>query len=140
MTSGRATVHDMRRFGFTLIEVLVALAIAAVAVVVLVHLHLLSLSAVAQADAEVQALALAQEKIAELEATDLLEIGTRTGSVERNGVVLSWETLVSDLPMPGTASLRRITVTVRWGQGPRGPRQVVLSTAWADRRRVAQAR
>ncbi len=130
----------MRRLGFTLIEVLVALAITAVAVVPLFDLHMLSLSAAAQARMEVQALALAQEKVAELEAMDLPQVGTRTGSVQRNGVVLSWETVVGDLPMPGTASLCRVVVTVRWGQGPRAGGHVVLSTALADSRRVAQAR
>ena len=65
---GSEVMPDVRRTGFTLMEVVVALAVAAIAVVGLLRLHMLSMAAADKADKTAQALVIAQNKIAELEA------------------------------------------------------------------------
>ena len=122
--------------GFTFIEVLVALAVASIGLLGLLRLHLVSMATADTATAQTAAVFLAQEKLAEVSATDDPRQATGSGLVERNGLSLTWTTQVSDV---GTSvgldlrGLRQVRSVVTWQQG-REHKSVQMTTFVADTR------
>jgi general secretion pathway protein I len=91
-----------RESGFTLLEVIVAFAIAAVALAALSQAFSTGLRQVDRIDATTAALMLAQEKIAEIDAAQTLEVGTQSGTTPRGG---AWQVIVEPLGNQETASI-----------------------------------
>lgn len=124
--------------GFTFIEVLVALAVASIAMLGLLGLHLTSLRTADAAQARTEAVFLAQAKLAEASASDYPRQGADAGTVERNGLRLSWQTEVSDAGPPAAGGLalrglRRVRSTVTWQQGA-DRKSMQMETYLADSR------
>ena len=85
-----------------------------------------------------QAVLLANEKIAETVAIGYPETGTNSGSMEKNGLTLNWQTEVTDLRLPqldkvNIEGLRKILVDITWKQGL-SRKQLQMSTYVADRK------
>jgi hypothetical protein len=85
-----------------------------------------------------QAVLLANEKIAEMVAAGYPETGTNSGSMEKNGLTLNWQTEVTDLRLPqldkvNIEGLRKILVDITWKQGL-SRKQLQMSTYIADRK------
>lgn len=106
----RGTVTSER--GLTLLEVMIALAIVAIALTVLLGLANRSLKVNERLHRLTRATLLAQEKLA--------EISTRHGSLNAEEGVCDppfedyrWKSAYSEMPLP---SIRRVDVTVRWGE------------------------
>ena len=124
--------------GFTFVEVIVALAIVSISLLVLLRLHIISIRMVEAAETTSQAIFLADEKIAEMLASGYPKVGSYSGTVEKNGVMLNWQTEVTDLDssqLDGAdkSGLRKICVDVGWKQGA-GSKHLQMSTYVADRK------
>jgi type II secretion system protein I len=127
-----------RTRAFTFVEVIIALAIISVSLLVLLRLHITSVNMVQRAQAISQAVFLADEKIAEMLATGFPGEGTDSGTVEKDGLALSWRTEVADLPSAqldaqDVSGLRKVVVDVSWKQGV-GRKHMQMSTYVADRK------
>jgi type II secretion system protein I len=123
---------------FTFVEVVLALAIVSISMLTLLRLHLISIRTVQTAEASSQAVLLAQEKIAETLALGYPQLGSESGTVERNNVPLQWRTKVADLHQVGPENvpitgLREVSVDVGWKHGA-GRKHVEMSTYAADRK------
>ncbi len=123
--------------GFTFIEVVMALAIVSIALVALLRLHLVSIRMADTSNVRSQALMLAREKIEEQLATGFPQTSTNTGTEHINSLKLKWRTEVTEAELPTINGirindLRRISVNVRWDQGP-GQKEVKLSTLVTNR-------
>lgn len=126
--------------GFTFVEVIVALAIVSISLLVLLRLHIISIRMVEAAETTSQAIFLADEKIAEMLASGYPKVGSYSGTVEKNGVMLNWQTEVIDLDSSqldrdraDKSGLRKIYVDVGWKQGA-GSKHLQMSTYVADRK------
>jgi len=125
-----------RARAFTFVEVIVALTIASIALLSLLKLNLLSIRCVDKAQTTTQAVLLANEKIAETLAAGYPDLGTKSGTAEKNGLTFNWKSRVVDMELPElqqhrAAGLRKVTVDVDWSRGSTG-RQVQMSTCVAD--------
>ena len=126
-----------RRWGFTLIEVLVALAVVAIALVALLGLHLSSVHTQVRGEKMVRASLLAEEKIAEATLEGYPELGGSGGENEQDGMVFEWERQVRKMTVSLGAEqkierLREIAVAVAWQEGRR--RKQINRVTWvADR-------
>ncbi len=134
----RPMTNRERAGAFTFIEVIIALAIVSISLGALLRLHLISINMVDKAQVTSQAVLLADEKIAETLAAGYPEEGTNSGTVEKNGLTLSWQTEVTDLQLPQLdekkiTGLRKILVDVSWKRGI-GRKQLQMSTYVADRK------
>jgi type II secretion system protein I len=121
---------------FTFIEVIVALTIVSISLLALFRLHLISVRMTEAAEITSQAVFLAEEKIAEKLALGYPEEETDTGTVEKNGLPLQWQTEVTDLQSPqldeaNITGLRKVLVDVSWKQGS-GCKHLQMSTYVAD--------
>ena len=135
--AGCVTAHKRRIGAFTFIEVLIALAIVSISLLALLRLSMISARMVENAQTISQAVFLADEKIAETLAIGFPEEGTRSGTVEKNGLRLNWETKVVNLESiqldaGDVAGLRKVLVDVSWKQGV-SPKHLRMSTYVADR-------
>lgn len=124
--------------GFTFIEVIVALAIVSISLLGLLRLHLISIKMVEAAELTSQAVLLAEEKIAETLALGYPKRGTKSGTVEKNNVQMSWRTEVNDLRSDSLFGakidgLKKVSVEVVWKQGT-DYKNLQTSTCVADRR------
>jgi len=131
------SIFDIRRRGFTFIEVLVALAVVSIALLTLLRFHLLTIRMADQARVTSQAIFLAEQKIAETLAPGYPKPGTNSGTVADNGVALDWQVEVTDLRLPelpvaDSDGLRKILVDVSWKQR-RGRNHLQVSTYVAKR-------
>ena len=127
-----------RMRAFTFVEVVVALAIVSISLLALLRLHIISISMVDKAQITSQAVLLANEKIAETVAAGYPEEGTNSGTMEKNGLMLNWQTEVTDLRLPQLdkvhiTGLRKILVDISWKQGV-SRKQLQMSTYVADRK------
>ena len=123
---------------FTFIEVVVALAIVSISMLTLLRLHIISINMVDKAQITSQAVFLADEKIAETLAAGYPEEGTNSGTVEKNGLTLNWQTKVTNLRLAqldevDITGLRKVHVDVSWKQGV-NPKHLRMSTYVADRK------
>ena len=123
---------------FTFVEVVVALAIVSISLLALLRLHIISISMVDKAQITTQAVLLANEKIAETIAAGYPKEGTNSGTTEKNGLTLNWQTEVKDLRLPQLdkvhiSGLRKILVDIAWKQGV-SRKQLQMSTYVADRK------
>jgi type II secretion system protein I len=130
--------QGMRTKAFTFIEVIVALTIVSISLLALLRLHIISISMVEKAQITSQAIFLANAKIAETLAAGYPNEGANSGTVERNGLTLNWQTEVTDLQLPqlqeaDITGLRRVLVDVGWKQGI-GRKHLQMSTYVADRK------
>jgi len=85
-----------------------------------------------------QAVLLANEKIAEIVADGYSKDGTSSGTTQTNGLVLNWQTEVTELRLPqldkvNIGGLRKILVDITWKQGL-SRKQLQMSTYVADRK------
>ncbi len=124
--------------GFTFIEVIIALAIVSISMLALLRLNLTSIRMVETAEATSQAVSLADEKIAEILAAGYPKLESSSGTVERNGLTLNWQTQVIDAGLPqlsqvDTTGLRSVLVDVSFKQGT-GNKHLQMSTYVADRK------
>lgn len=117
-----------------------ALAIVSISLLVLLRLHIISIRMVEAAETTSQAIFLADEKIAEMLASGYPKVGYYSGTVEKNGVMLNWQTEVIDLDSSqldrdraDKSGLRKICVDVGWKQGA-GSKHLQMSTYVADRK------
>ena len=136
--TGRADAGRKRMRAFTFVEVIIALAIVSISLLTLLRLHIISISMVDKAQITTQAVLLANEKIAEMVAAGYPETGTNSGSTEKNGLTLSWQTEVTDLRLPqldkvNIEGLRKVIVDITWKQGL-SRKQLQMSTYVADRK------
>jgi len=136
--NGRTNIGRERIRAFTFVEVVVALAIVSISLLTLLRLHIISISMVDKAQITTQAVLLANEKIAETVAAGYPETGTNSGSMEKNGLTLNWQTEVTDLRLPqldkvNIDGLRKILVDITWKQGL-SRKQLQMSTYVADRK------
>jgi len=127
---------NLRTKAFTFIEVIVALTIVSISLLALFRLHLISIRMTETAETTSQAVFLAGEKIAEKLALGYPEEETDSGTVEKNGLCLQWQTEVTDLQSPqldeaNITGLRRVLVDVSWKQGT-GHKHLQMSTYAAD--------
>jgi len=123
---------------FTFVEVVVALAIVSISLLALLRLHLISITMVDKAQITSQAVLLANEKIAETVAAGYPKEGTNSGTMEKNGLTLNWQTEVTNLRLPqlekvNITGLRKILVDITWKQGV-SRKQLQTSTYVADRK------
>ena len=123
---------------FTFVEVIVALAIVSISLLALLRLHLISIRMTETAEITSQAVFLANEKIAEILAAGYPKEGTNSGTVQKNGLALHWQSEITDLQSPqldevDITGLRRVLVDVGWKQGT-GRKQLQMSTYVADRK------
>jgi len=133
MTTGRGRMR-----AFTFVEVVVALAIVSISLLALLRLHLISITMVDKAQITSQAVLLANEKIAETVAAGYPKEGTNSGTMEKNGLTLNWQTEVTNLRLPQLekvriTGLRKILVDITWKQGL-NRKQLQTSTYVADRK------
>jgi type II secretion system protein I len=136
--NGWTTAYRGRMRAFTFVEVVVALAIVSISLLALLRLHIISISMVDKAQITSQAVLLANEKIAETVAAGYPEEGTNSGTMEKNGLTLNWQTEVTDLRLPQLdkvhiTGLRKILVDITWKQGV-SRKQLQTSTYIADRK------
>jgi general secretion pathway protein I len=96
------------RFGFTLIEVMVALVIISVAMVTLLSTHAISTRSYAKAKATAVCSLLAQRKLAELQSGELPPAGETRGGFEDNKNY-QWVLSVQETALD---SLREVTLEV----------------------------
>lgn len=134
----RMTAGKGRMRAFTFVEVIVALAIVSISMLTLLRLHIISICMVDKAQITTQAVLLANEKIAEKIAAGYPEEGTDSGSTEKNGLMLNWQTEVTDLRLPQLdkvhiTGLRKILVDITWKQGV-SRKQFQTSAYVADRK------
>jgi type II secretion system protein I len=123
---------------FTFVEVVVALAVVSISLLTLLRLHIISISMVDKAQITTQAILLANEKIAETVAAGYPKEGTISGTTQTNGLVLNWQTEVTELRLPqldkvNIDGLRKILVDITWKQGL-SRKQLQMSTYVADRK------
>jgi len=90
-----------------------------------------------RAQTTTQALFLADEKIAEVVALGYPDIGTRSGTVQKDALCLHWRTEVTKMCLPrleiaDITGLREVSVDVNWKQGA-GRKHLRISTCIADR-------
>jgi len=131
-------MKEKRTQAFTFVEVIVALTIVSISLLALLRLHLISISMVEAAEITSQAVFLADEKIAETLTVGYPKEGKNSGTVEKNGLALNWQTEVTDLQLPqlqeaDITGLRRVLVDVGWKQGA-GRKHLQMSTYVADRK------
>ena len=136
--NGRMTADRGRMRAFTFVEVVVALAIVSISLLALLRLHLISITMVDKAQITSQAVLLANEKIAETVAAGYPKEGTNSGTMEKNGLTLNWQTEVTNLRLPqlekvNITGLRKILVDITWKQGV-SRKQLQTSTYVADRK------
>ena len=136
--NGWRTADRGRMRAFTFVEVVVALAIVSISLLALLRLHLISITMVDKAHITSQAVLLANEKIAEMVAAGYPKEGTNSGTMEKNGLTLNWQTEVTNLRLPQLekvriTGLRKILVDITWKQG-RSRKQLQTSTYVADRK------
>ncbi len=130
--------QNLRTKAFTFIEVIVALTIVSISLLALFRLHLISIRMTETAEISSQAVFLASEKMAEKLALDYPKEETDSGTVEKNGLTLYWQTEITDLQLPqldemNITGLRKILVDVGWKQGT-GCKHLQMSTYVADRK------
>jgi type II secretion system protein I len=130
--------QNLRTKAFTFIEVIVALTIVSISLLALFRLHLISIRMTETAEISSQAVFLASEKMAEKLALDYPKEETDSGTVEKNGLPLYWQTEITDLQLPqldevNITGLRKILVDVGWKQGT-GYKHLQMSTYVADRK------
>jgi prepilin-type N-terminal cleavage/methylation domain-containing protein len=131
-----AVTRDMWTRAFTFVEVIIALAIVSISMLALLKLHLISIGMTEAAEITSQAVFLANGKIEETLALGYPEVGTDTGTIEKNGLSLNWQTEVTDLQLPrlqgaDIAGLRKVLVDVNWKKAT-GREHLQMSTYVAD--------
>jgi Tfp pilus assembly protein PilW len=114
--------------GFTFMEILVALCIVLIALVPLIHLHVTRIHMIDFGSHMARATLVANDRLAEILARDVPELGKSTGRVEEEtgGTVYRWTSVVTDAPVPALESVRLM-----------GIRQVHVDVAWQDGERNA---
>ena len=138
--SANRAVHLRYRLltAFTFVEVIAALAIVSISLLALIKLHVVSISMADTAEITSQAVFLADEKIAETLALGYPKEGTYSGTVEKNALLMHWQTEVTELQLPqldevDITGLRRVFVDVSWEQGI-SRKHLQMSTYVADRK------
>jgi type II secretion system protein I len=121
---------------FTFIEVIVALAIVSISLLALLRLHLMSIKMAETAEITSQVVFLAGEKMAEKLATGYPNEESDSGTVEKNGLPLHWQTEITNLQLPlldnaNITGLRKVLVDVSWKQGT-CQKHLQMSTYVAD--------
>jgi hypothetical protein len=119
------TASLLKGSGFTFLEVLIALCVVVITLVPLIQLHVTSIRLVHSGSRMARATLLANAKLAEIVATDAVDIGESSGHIEEErGLVFQWRSTVrqADLAeLEGTAisGIRRVHVDVSWQDGRR---------------------
>lgn len=122
----------MRRFegqerkappGFTLLEVMIAMAIIAIALTAVFGSQSQSVSLASEAKFDTTASLLAQSKMAEIDLMPVEEMVSDSGDFGEDFPGYSWQLSVSSVmsDMPGKVSdyLKRVDLTVSWGEDGR---------------------
>lgn len=104
---------------FTLLEVMVALAVMAIALAAVISLQAQAVGISSEARFKTTAALLAKGKAAELEAAG--EAGYQSGDFGKDFPGYRWSAAVEDagagLPFEGSLHLKRVNLTVSWGDG-----------------------
>jgi len=116
--------------GFTLLEVMVSMAIIAVALSAVLGSQSQSVSIAAEAKFNTTASSLLQSKIAEIESADPYELSSGSGDFGEDFPGYTWEMDVRGAmfmnPENVSNHLKRIDVTVRWGDAEQYVRSLSL--------------
>jgi general secretion pathway protein I len=106
--------------GFTLLEVMVAMAIIAIAMTAVLSLQSQSISLASEAKFSTTAALLAQNKMAETEWGNRLDLSSDSGDFEEDFPGYTWQVKVEDVSMdlPENVSnhLKEMTVIISWGE------------------------
>jgi len=100
--------------GFTLLEVMIAMALLALVLVTVFSHQAVSIDLGNEARMITRAAFLAQEKMAEVLAAEVREIGSAEGDMEEGGISFHWRT---DVEESGREKLVRVVALVAWKQG-----------------------
>ena len=106
--------------GFTLLEVMVAMAIIAIALTAVLGSQSQSVSLASEAKFSTTAALLAQNKLAETEWGNQLDLTSNSGDFEDDFPGYTWQVTVEDarmdLPENVSNHLKEITVIISWGE------------------------
>ena len=106
--------------GFTLLEVMVAMSIIAIAMTAVLSLQSQSISLASEAKFSTTAALLAQNKMAETEWGNRLDVPSDSGDFEEDFPGYTWQVKVEDVSMdlPENVSnhLKEMTVIISWGE------------------------
>ncbi len=106
--------------GFTLLEVMVAMSIIAIAMTAVLSLQSQSISLASEAKFSTTAALLAQNKMAETEWGNRLDLSSDSGDFEEDFPGYTWQVKVEDVSMelPENVSkhLKEMTVIISWGE------------------------
>jgi len=127
MNYHQPTKH-LKTTAFTLIEVLVALAVVALGFVALIRLHLISLNMADNANLTTQATLLADEKISQIQAHRFPQLGSTSGTAQKNNTEFHWHTSITNARLP---HLHHVNVDVTWKQGSHN-KHISLATYIAE--------
>jgi general secretion pathway protein I len=112
--------------GFTFLEILVALCIVLIALIPLIRLHVISIRMVDAGMRMSRATLLANDRLAEVLAREVPELGTSHGRVVDGDshTTYYWTTTVTEVQpiaseSTALAGIRRLRVDVTWGDGER---------------------
>jgi general secretion pathway protein I len=104
---------------FTLLEVMVALAVIAIALAAVISLQAQAVSLSSEARFQTTAALLAKGKAAEIKAQG--EVGSSWGDFGKDFPGYKWSAALEDagagLPFDGSFHLKRVKLTVSWGEG-----------------------
>ncbi len=106
--------------GFTLLEVMVAMSIIAIAMTAVLSLQSQSISLASEAKFSTTAALLAQNKMAETEWGNRLDLSSDSGDFEEDFPGYTWQVKVEDvsidLPENVSNHLKEMTVIISWGE------------------------
>ena len=106
--------------GFTILEVMVAMSIIAIAMTAVLSLQSQSISLASEAKFSTTAALLAQNKMAETEWGNRLDLSSDSGDFEEDFPGYTWQVKVEDVSMdlPENVSnhLKEMTVIISWGE------------------------
>ncbi len=136
--NGHTATKKVTARAFTFVEVIVALAVVSISLLALLRLHMISVTMADAAETTSQGIFLAEGKISEVLALGYPEVGTNSGSAEKNNLRFYWQSEVADLGLQQVdeadiTGLRKISVDVSWKEGV-GRKQLQMSTYVADKK------
>lgn len=106
------------RVGFTLLEVMIAMSIIAIVLVAVFGSQSQSLTLANEAKFNTTAALLAQQKMAEVEIGNSLDLSSSSGDFGEDFPEYQWELNESEVPLPGTGEveyLKQVDLIIRWG-------------------------